>query len=119
MQEFREGGFLQEVNRLFFHPVGLALAINVDAKGEPESLAFILDFREDPEGGYYATDEEWLEECQSKASNVLTERDRRRSARKRFFGGSSVQPLAWREPEACRNGFPIEGPAPEPTDDKR
>ena len=47
--EFREKGFLQEANRLFFHPLGLALSINIDESGE-ESLGEIWDYRDDPEG---------------------------------------------------------------------
>lgn len=71
IKEFREEGFLQEVNRQFFHPLGLALSIAVDwPKGitrsekkryenpidHPEarySLGDIFDFRGDTEGCLY------------------------------------------------------------------
>ena len=33
IKEFREKGFLQEVNRIFFHPLGLALEVNIDDDG--------------------------------------------------------------------------------------
>ncbi len=49
VREFREKGFLQEANRQFFHPLGLALQINIDADGN-ESLGGIWDYRDDPEG---------------------------------------------------------------------
>ena len=53
IKEFRSKGLLQEVNRLFFHPMGLALSVNLNKDGS-ESLADIIDYREDPEGMYFA-----------------------------------------------------------------
>jgi hypothetical protein len=47
--EFRSLGFLQEVNRRFLHPCGLALEIQIEADGT-ETLGGIWDYREDPEG---------------------------------------------------------------------
>jgi hypothetical protein len=55
--EFRNLGLLQEVNRRFFHPIGLALAVNAAKDGEEpivESLSYIFDCRDDPEGFCYA-----------------------------------------------------------------
>jgi len=49
VSEFRDLGFLQELNRLFLHPLGLALEIKIEENGE-ESLGGIWDSREDPEG---------------------------------------------------------------------
>lgn len=49
IKEFRELGFLQEANRLFFHPLGLALEVVQEEDGT-EHLGGIWDFREDPEG---------------------------------------------------------------------
>lgn len=52
IKEFRELGYLQEVNRQFFHPHGLALSITQSITGE-ELLGDILDYRDDDEGVYY------------------------------------------------------------------
>lgn len=49
VSEFRREGFLQEANRLFFHPLGLALEVNIDDNGD-ESLGGIWDYRDDPVG---------------------------------------------------------------------
>jgi len=49
IKEFREFGFLQEVNRQFFHPIGLALEVLVDEDGN-EYLGGVWDCRDDPEG---------------------------------------------------------------------
>lgn len=48
-EEFRDLGYLQEVNRLFLHPLGLALGVVV---GEDGSVRFgdVWDHRDDPEG---------------------------------------------------------------------
>lgn len=54
--EFRRQGYLQELNRQFLHPLGLALEVVVDedSQGNPiegtERLGGIWDYREDPEG---------------------------------------------------------------------
>lgn len=50
IKEFREKGYLQEVNRRFFHPLGLALEV---IQNENEILGGIWDYRDDPEGIYY------------------------------------------------------------------
>lgn len=50
--EFRELGFLQEANRLFFHPRGLALEV-VTEKGGGMRLGGVWDYREDDEGILY------------------------------------------------------------------
>jgi hypothetical protein len=52
--EFREKGYLQEVNRRFLHPLGLALEVVVQEDGS-ESLGGVWDYRDDPEGMYFDT----------------------------------------------------------------
>ena len=52
IKEFREVGFLQEVNRLFFHPLGLALEVVIEDDGS-EKLGGVWDFRDDPEGMFF------------------------------------------------------------------
>ena len=47
--EFRERGYLQEANRRFFHPLGLALEVVCEEDGS-ERLGGIWDSRDDPEG---------------------------------------------------------------------
>lgn len=49
LREFLDEGYLQEVNRRFFHPLGLALSVKVDDDGHV-SLHNIWDGRDDPEG---------------------------------------------------------------------
>lgn len=49
VKEFREKGYLQELNRQFLHPLGLALSIEINEDGT-ENLGGIWDYREDPEG---------------------------------------------------------------------
>lgn len=53
IREFREFGYLQELNRGFLHPLGLALEVVVDDDGT-ETLGGIWDYRDDPEGMAYA-----------------------------------------------------------------
>ena len=55
-KEFRRLGFLQEVNRKFFHPLGLALEIIVNDEDLTETLGGIWDYRDDPEGNFFSED---------------------------------------------------------------
>jgi len=49
VKEFHAEGYLQELNRKFLHPLGLALEIILDEDGT-ETLGGIWDYRDDPEG---------------------------------------------------------------------
>ena len=51
--DFRDEGFLQEANRLFFHPRGLALSVVIESGGSAR-LSGIWDCREDPDGIVFA-----------------------------------------------------------------
>lgn len=53
--EFRRLGYLQELNRNYLHPHGLALSIEVDENGN-ESFGIIWDYRNDAEGLIFADD---------------------------------------------------------------
>lgn len=52
IEEFRAAGYLQELNRRFLHPLGLALEVVVPKDG-PERLGGVWDYRDDPEGIRY------------------------------------------------------------------
>jgi hypothetical protein len=52
IKEFREKGYLQELNRRFLHPLGLALEIVIDKDGS-EYLGGIWDYRGDTSGIHY------------------------------------------------------------------
>jgi hypothetical protein len=76
-EEFQKFGWLQEVNRLFFHPRGHALAMHFEADGSPTThnghlVMDLQDWRE-PDGielGPTNTPEEALER-EIKRSNLL------------------------------------------------
>jgi hypothetical protein len=90
IKEFREIGLLQEVNRLFFHPRGLALAINVEDNGD-ESLGYIIDSRDDPEGFLFGdTVSESMEQKAINVSNLLESK----SAYRMKKCGFVIQPLS-------------------------
>lgn len=55
IKEFRKLGFLQEVNRKFFHPLGLALEVIINEDGT-ETLGGVWDYRKDPEGNFFGGD---------------------------------------------------------------
>lgn len=91
IREFRESGLLQEMNRQFLHPMGLALAITAQSPddGSEPILGPVFDFRDDPEGGIFG------EQCPvdpDKAATVAGMFDEKRKAREATFGWH-VQPV--------------------------
>jgi hypothetical protein len=87
IKEFREKGYLQEVNRKFFHPLGLALEVKIDSDGN-ESLGGIWDSRDDPEGFTFAGLNE--EDCK-KAADIEKEFKIKEKYREEHLG-FSIQP---------------------------
>lgn len=56
-KEFQDFGYLQEVNRRFLHPLGLALEVIVNTDTGEVSLGGVWDYRDDPEGMAFADGE--------------------------------------------------------------
>lgn len=86
IKEFRELGFLQEANRQFFHPHGLALEVRINQDGT-EWLGGIWDSRDDPEGIFFA--DGMIE--RDKIARVEDERERHRKARMAMFNDLTIQ----------------------------
>ena len=79
IKELRKFGYIQEINRQFLHPLGLALEISIDKDGN-ESLGGIWDYRDYPEGM------EFEHINQSKLRRVRKEQRRRARVRKEMLG---------------------------------
>lgn len=79
LRDFVRLGFLQEANRQFFHPLGLALEVSKGDDGKL-SVSGVWDFRSDPEGIFF--DEVDLAKC----AEVREERKRHEDARIKKFG---------------------------------
>ena len=94
IEEFIDAGLLQEVNRQFFHPRGLALTVGAetdDDTGEvigPWKLVGVQDYRDDPEG--FIFDEETLSE--EKAAKVAADLAEREEPRRKALG-YLIQPV--------------------------
>jgi hypothetical protein len=95
MQEFWEGGYLQEVNRQFLHPLGLALAIAVGPEGNVTRQVSVWDARDDPEG--FAFEAGMM--LRAKGLKVQAEIAKRRKSRLAALG-YFIQPLP-EEDETC------------------
>ncbi len=65
LEEFRDLGYLQELNRRFLHPLGLAIGLmgdfDEDGNFEPSGEIQIQDYRDDPEGMRFSEEEMDLE----------------------------------------------------------
>jgi len=96
IEEFVAKGFLQEANRQFFHPLGLALEVTETEDGQLR-LSGVWDCRDEPEGIVFTdlTSQESLR----KAVDVVTERDRHAASRAVLLRGvctGIIQPLGSR-----------------------
>lgn len=85
--EFRDLGYLQEVNRQFFHPLGLALEVIVNGDGTAE-FGGVWDYRDDQAGMAYM--DGVIDPA--KAARIQTERLARSTTRLAKFG-YTVQPV--------------------------
>ena len=81
VKDFREQGYLQELNRRFLHPLGLALEVVVEEDGT-ERFGGVWDYREDAEGIIYG--EGVINDA--KAQNIQNEWDKRLKARFKAVG---------------------------------
>lgn len=88
IKEFRSLGFIQEINRLFLHPCGLALEVILDKETGEETLGGVWDYRDDPEGMLFADGMISAE----KAASVEKLRTAKSDFRKENFG-YTVQPV--------------------------
>ena len=94
IKEFRRIGLLQEVNRQFFHPRGLALEVVTDLVTGAESLGGVWDYRGDPEGMGF--DDDMISIAQ--AAQVQEMFDGRLIARQELFEtDDGIQPIPGQE----------------------
>lgn len=87
VKEFRELGYLQELNRRFLHPLGLAIEVNRDFDGN-EHFGGVWDYRDDPEGMIFGPGMINPEHAKRIEDEYLAKRGVRRD---RF--GSDIQPV--------------------------
>lgn len=87
VKEFRELGYLQELNRRFLHPLGLALEV-VREKDGTEHFGDVWDSRDDPEGMLYGPDMIDADKAERIENEYLAKRDVRRQ-----ILGSDIQPV--------------------------
>jgi len=96
-EDFQDLGFLQEANRQFFHPLGLALALHTN--GDPKEtmlLVEVWDYRDDPEGMFFAPVSTPVEKIRRvRADYVETLRKSKNALRKRLlpYSNEGIQPI--------------------------
>jgi len=92
LTEFREAGYLQEVNRQFFHPLGLAFSVTIDAITKEVRFDGILDHRDDPEGVIFSETEVTKPEFIDNSLNIDHEQVKYAMARRKGLG-FIIQPV--------------------------
>lgn len=101
-KEFIENGWLQEANRIFFHPRGLALSVVVleDENQNPKisdktNLTInILDARDDLEGYVFEKEKVNSNDFLNKLEKVAFEYKKHKKARKKLIGSWIQKPNA-------------------------
>jgi hypothetical protein len=88
-KEFREMGLLQEVNRRFLHPMGLALETVIEDDSS-EHFGQVWDSRDDPEGFEFGEGD--LIERKKKFDTVEAMFEAKRKMREKKFGWH-IQPI--------------------------
>lgn len=89
IREFRESGYLQEVNRRFLHLLGLALEVTIDEDNGEEYISGVWDYREDKEGIYYDfknSSDNRVIKAQKKADFIDDEIEKRKNKRIEILG---------------------------------
>jgi hypothetical protein len=85
VKEFRKFGFLQELNRKFLHPLGLALEVSIDEEGG-ETLVGIWDYREEDGGMIYADSVILEKDFQEKIERVAEFQRKKHKERQEAMG---------------------------------
>lgn len=86
LNEFIADGYLQEANRLYFHPLGLSLVVVVDEdveRGDQPTL-IVLDGRDNPLG--FRFDDLSEEDSLEKANYIATQQAKCALARAEAYG---------------------------------
>ena len=91
-KDFREQGFLRELNRLFLHPLGLALEVVVEDDGT-ERFGEVWDYRHEPEGLAFEDSMVAGDKARDQADAIEQLRLSKEAARKALFGWI-IQPIA-------------------------
>ena len=89
LKELRDGGYLQEANRKFWHPLGLAMALVYgDGKEAPPTSVEFYDYREDEEGVYFGPAKDQMEASLRLefAGKIEHERSLKKDKRVELFG---------------------------------
>jgi len=89
LNEFKDKGYLQEANRRFFHPLGLALSVRLDEKDDKVKEIFVMEVLDDPEGfcfGYKNRTTKQNLVSMNKKKFIDEEMFKRKDARIKMFG---------------------------------
>ena len=95
VKEFREKGYLQELNRRFLHPLGLAIEVIIDDETGEERFGRIWDSRHDLEGIIFDlenSDSDRVERFRKKAEYIDNEIKKRKPYREKLFG-DIIEPI--------------------------
>jgi len=95
INEFVEKGYLQELNRQFLHPLGLALEIETDHKTNTTRISGIWDCRSEQDGiifDYQNASSDRIERAKFKKDYVENEMKNRLKVRKELLG-FEIEPI--------------------------
>lgn len=106
LKEFRDLGYLQEANRQFFHPLGLALGFRINEETEDIEFDRIWDSRDSEGGISYGIDDERAEKFILNALYVENERKKKEEFRKEPKYKNGIEIIPNLEDHLERKEFP-------------
>lgn len=86
LKEFMDLGLLQEINRQFLHPMGMALEMIEEDDGSVPGFGGVWDYRDDPEGMYFGEELSKNIKFKEKAEKVKEMFEEKRKEREKKFG---------------------------------
>jgi hypothetical protein len=92
LEEFVQKGYLQEANRRFFHPLGLALAVSVDDDTNTMALSHIVDNRDDPTGVIFSETSDDMREIRGMRAAFIDHEWKIRADARENILGYTIQP---------------------------
>lgn len=95
-REFMDIGLLQEINRRFLHPMGLALEVVINDLDNTCVFGEVWDYRDDPEGMIFSDSTINTKETTEKEERVKEMFNEKKEVRENKFGWH-IQPVPKKE----------------------
>ena len=92
-EQFKDLGYLLDLNRRFLHPQGMALEVIIDEETGDTSFGGVWDYRNDPEGIAFHQDDWILGKIDIERAAQIAEEEKVKRRKREEWLGYVIQPL--------------------------